>query len=143
MIRRLLKKKYKLSNFRPKEMLANMKWEFHKADADCNPSVPHGHSLEGNYKLSIWDGTVYKIEAGKLSECGKAKKKEMRVLQKDPKFREFVLESRKWYMENYPLIQLPPLKDEKSTISNTSRKCSFGKKVPEKIYLNIEVSFYR
>lgn len=123
-------------------MLANMKWEFHKADADCNPSVPHGHSLEGKYKLSIWDGTVYKIESGKLIECGKAKRKEMKALQKNAKFRDFVLESRKWYMENYPLIQLSPLKDEKSIIGITSRRGSFSKSVPETLYLNIEVSLY-
>lgn len=71
------------------------------------PSVPHGHSSDGKYKLSIWDGTVYKVENGKLIKCCRAKKGEMKALQKDIKFREFVLESRRWYQGNYPYIQLP------------------------------------
>lgn len=43
----------------PNIQIRNMLWDFHLYDVDPKPSVPHGHSLEGNFRLSIWDGKVY------------------------------------------------------------------------------------
>lgn len=61
---------------RPKLPIKNMYWEFHKNDDDYWPSVPHGHSLDGNYKLEIWSGNIYNLHTGKLEY--KAKQKEMK-----------------------------------------------------------------
>lgn len=52
--------KDRITMLRPKLPIKNMYWEFHKNDDDYWPSVPHGHSLDGNYKLEIWSGNIYK-----------------------------------------------------------------------------------
>ena len=37
------------------------KWEFHKGDADPNPSVPHGHKInDSNIKLDVYLGFIFK-----------------------------------------------------------------------------------
>lgn len=96
--------------YRPAYKILKMLWVFHKGDADCNPSVPHGHSVEGNYRLSLWDGTVYKKHAGKLKLAGTAKPKEMLALFTDSKFQQFVNETRNHYESNNPSCQpLRPL----------------------------------
>ena len=61
---------------RPKLPIKNMYWEFHKNDDDYWPSVPHGHSLDGNYKLEIWSGNIYNLHTGKLEYKAKQKRNE-------------------------------------------------------------------
>ncbi|WP_026658211.1 hypothetical protein [Butyrivibrio sp. AC2005] len=104
------KKKYGRFAFRPQYKIANMMWNFHKYDDDDKPSVPHGHSLDGKYKLSIWDGTVYEIKDKKLIKVGTAKKADMKSLNKDKKFTTFVKEEREWYGQEHPYKPLPSLK---------------------------------
>jgi len=104
-----LRKEVEIFNYRPKEKIFNIKWEFHKTDADDKPCVPHGHSLDGQYKLSIWDGSVYKINGGQLVRKGKADKSEMIKLVSNPEFLKFVNEARDWYQNEYPYKPLKPL----------------------------------
>lgn len=54
--------KDRITMLRPKLPIKNMYWEFHKNDDDYWPSVPHGHSLDGNYKLEIWSGNAKCLE---------------------------------------------------------------------------------
>lgn len=86
--------------YRPKYTLFKMKWDFHKTDDDCNPSVPHGHSVDGRYKMSIWDGKVYDVRTRKL--CGSITRKEIENLHNDAVFMKFVDESREWYKSTHP-----------------------------------------
>ena len=89
-------------------------WEFHKGDADFNPSIPHGHSLEGKsldgkYKLELWSGRIYSQSTGEL--IGLAKPKDMLRLYHSDGFQDFVNECRAEYTKNNPYMQLPPLTD--------------------------------
>jgi len=84
-----------------------MYWDFHKGDADYNPTVPHGHSLDGKYKLELWSGRIYEISSGKM--YGISRSKEMRALYVFPGFREFVEECREEYRKMHPTINLQPL----------------------------------
>ena len=52
----------------PKINVYGMKWRFYKTDDDDHPSVPHGHSLDGNYKLQLWSGNIFNVQNGKISE---------------------------------------------------------------------------
>lgn len=92
---------------RPGVSIKGMYWEFHKGDNDYNPSVPHGHSLNGLYKLQLWSGNIYEIRSGKLKY--KAKKKDMNALYNYPGFLDFVEECRKEYTVRNPAIVLPEL----------------------------------
>lgn len=92
---------------RPRIQVKKMYWDFHKGDADYNPSVPHGHSLDGKYKLELWSGRIYEISSGKI--YGVSKPKEMRALYDLPGFREFVEECREEYRKMHPTMKLKPL----------------------------------
>lgn len=46
---KIRKRRQKIEMLRPKSKVKKMYWEFHKGDADINPSVPHGHSLNSVY----------------------------------------------------------------------------------------------
>lgn len=87
--------------YRPKEKIYNILWTFHQNDVDDRPSVPHGHSQDNKYRLSIWDGKVYRKQSGKLILEGRAKKSDINKLYNDPKFNDFVLKSREWYKEKH------------------------------------------
>ena len=93
--------------FRPREEICKMRWTFHQTDDDMNPSVPHGHSDNNLYRLSIWDGKVYRKQSGKLVHVGQAKKKEMIALYRTGQFQVFVNKARDWYKENHTFC--PPL----------------------------------
>ena len=101
-------------NLRPRVQVNKIYWEFHKGDADFNPSVPHGHSLEGKsldgkYKLELWSGKIYYQSTSEL--IGIAKPKDMLRLYHSDCFQDFVIECRAEYAENNPHMQLPPLTD--------------------------------
>ena len=101
-------------NLRPRVLVNKIYWEFHKGDADYNPSVPHGHSLngkslDGKYKLELWSGKIYSQSTGEL--IGIAKAKDMLRLYQSDGFQNFVNECRVEYAKNYPHMQLPPLTD--------------------------------
>lgn len=101
------------TRYRPNFKIFKMNWDFHKFDDDPSPSVPHGHSIDNKYRLSIWDGEVYEKKDGKLNRVGKAKKKDLEDLRKDIKFQAFVLEARDWYEKNHRFC--PPLSDNRQT----------------------------
>ena len=104
-----IKSKYRRWMLIPRVKVKKMYWEFHKGDADYNPSVPHGHSKDGKYKLELWSGKIY--EDNRL--VGYAKKKEMDALKKVKGFLEFVDECRQIYQERHPTITLKPLEQAK------------------------------
>ena len=103
---------------RPNISIKKMYWEFHKGDNDNFPSVPHGHSIDGKYKLEIWSGKIYNVQSGKLEYI--AKKKDMKALQQYPGFMEFVKECRKEYRERNHAICLPEL------MATRRRSCYYG-----------------
>lgn len=100
----------RFTNLRPKMNIYSQKWIFHKCDEDPNPSVPHGHSEDGKYKLSLWDGKIYSVQTGKM--VGNASKSEMRALYADRAMKQFVAESRAWYENTHPFCpDLFPLRE--------------------------------
>jgi hypothetical protein len=79
-------------------------WVFTKADPDPYPSTPHGHWEHQNNtwpKLDPYQGRVF---AKKHQEdVGRQlRKKEMRELWGDPRFRDFCRGHILWYMEQFP-----------------------------------------
>lgn len=94
--------------YRPKEQIFNCMWEFHSYDDDPSPSVPHGHSLDGKLKLSIWDGAVYDVRSKK--KVGQASKKEIRRLKSNDKFKAFVKKEREWYINEHGFV--PGISDQ-------------------------------
>ena len=104
--------KFKMQRFhhqmlRPRLKVKKMYWEFHKGDADFNPTVPHGHSLDGKYKLELWSGKIYEVSTGKL--CAMAKGKEMKTLYDLRGFVSFVEECRSEYERTHPDFIIPQL----------------------------------
>lgn len=99
----MAKRRIKITNYKPKYSVYDVKWIFHKTDEDPEPTIPHGH---GEYKgeplkLSLWDGEVLKLSGKKWIHKGWASKKDMAVLYSDPIMAAFVDEARKWYIENH------------------------------------------
>lgn len=93
-------------SYSPIEKVFNMRWDFHKYDRDGFPSVPHGHSFDGKYKISLWDGSIYDRTTGK--KVGNAKKKDLNKWQKNKIFMEFYYGAREWYMSEYPDRKIIP-----------------------------------
>lgn len=107
-----------ITKFRPKSKIYKQYWEFRKTDADFLPSVPHGHSLDGKYKLSLWDGKIYK----KKQFVGQASVNEMRMLYNDREMRKFVYEARKAYKEIHSFCPvLNPLRTSNKTSYHTRK----------------------
>lgn len=130
-------------SYRPKDKIYKILWEFHKGDDDPSPSVPHGHSLDRKYKLSIWDGSVYKVSDGE--RIGVASKRELLNLYKDKRFQQFVFETREWYTENHPFCPpLAPLNNavaaQRATIFKVYRK---NQDTPQKFVCEISVKIKR
>ena len=92
---------------RPKTKVHGMLWTFHKTDDDNWPSVPHGHSIDGKYKLELWSGNIYEISTRQL--VFRARKKDMKNLIAYPGFLEFVKECRKEYKHRNPITPMPEL----------------------------------
>lgn len=59
--------------------LRNMKWIFHKTDADSWPSPFHGHDYERNLKIDAITGKLYDVSTRKI--IGKLKKNKLADLQ--------------------------------------------------------------
>ena len=127
----LRKRRQKFEMLRPKKKIKKMYWEFHKGDADINPSVPHGHSLDGKYKLELWSGAIYEVSTGKL--WGTVKAKEMSALYRLPGFREFVRECRDEYVKQHPGMILLPLSANSGFIATMRIETHYGLKKTKKI----------
>lgn len=91
----------------PRTKVKKLYWEFHKGDADYRPSVPHGHSLDGKYKLELWSGEIYDCRTGK--KVMQAKEKDMLALSRENGFADFVNECRAEYLKLHPGVSLQPL----------------------------------
>lgn len=102
-----ISKKARIWCLRPKVQIKQIYWEFHKGDADFNPSMPHGHSLDGKYKLELWSGNIYEVSTKELKWI--AKPKDMQHLYSHEGFQKFVKECRDEYCKNHPGFRLPPL----------------------------------
>jgi hypothetical protein len=79
-------------------------WVFTKSDPDPYPSTPHGHWLDSNAKwpkLNPYTGRVFK---GKHQEdvSARLKRKQMKKLWNDSKFRDFCRSYILWYVEAFP-----------------------------------------
>ena len=85
------------------------RWAFTKNDADCYPSVPHGHLNEKTNawpKLNPYTGQAF---SKKDSEdmYYRLKKQEMIILWNDDKFRLHALETIAWYSTINPCYRFP------------------------------------
>lgn len=122
------------------EKIYKMDWTFHKSDDDPNPSVPHGHSSDNHYRLSIWDGKVYKKQSGKLEYVGRAKRKELQALYKIAAFQTFIVKSREWYKENHPMCPpLSPFSGQRVTMRRYSMRNNRTMEVPETISVTLSI----
>ncbi|RAS91804.1 hypothetical protein A3863_04820 [Priestia endophytica] len=83
--------------YRPKYQLRRMKWTFHAYDDDPFPSIPHGHSLDGNvaYKLEVYDGDIY---SDGVVHC-RLRKSDYERLWNDEKFKELVEKAKKYHAD--------------------------------------------
>ena len=104
---RIMKKSINVTMLTPGINVGGMKWRFYKADDDDHPSVPHGHSLDGNYKLQLWSGNIFNVHNGKIEF--KAKRRDMKKLYYLPGFQACVSECRDEYVKRNPSIVLPTL----------------------------------
>ncbi|WP_041852928.1 hypothetical protein [Vibrio antiquarius] len=87
-------------------LLALKKWMFTIGDADCFPSVPHGHLNNKNGKTKLNPYTGYIINKDK-KEIDRLTKAEMYVLWSDPKFRNHCREQINWYTGFAPEYLFP------------------------------------
>lgn len=82
-------------------MLYGVHWIMHEHDADINdPSCPHCHAKEKNWKLNIYTGEIFDYTNGK-TYIGKISKKEMKKLWNQKGFINLVARERKWYEDTY------------------------------------------
>lgn len=66
-------------------------WEFYDNDADPHPSVPHGHGIQKTQlRLDPYTRAILEKQKG-LREIGREKKKYIRQLWNDQKFRDYAL----------------------------------------------------
>lgn len=102
-------------------------WIMHEHDADINnPSCPHCHAKEKNWKLDIYTGEIYDYSQGKRF-IGCLSGREMKILWASKGFYDLVLREREWYDKNchkqnpqrFP--ELPPIP------SFVSRKISINR----------------
>jgi len=78
------------------------KWNFHQADRDFFPSIPHGHlATDNKIKLDSYRGHTYDTSANnKLLK--REKKSYIARLWSDPKFQVFALKQIEFFMYEYP-----------------------------------------
>jgi hypothetical protein len=75
------------------------KWNFHKADDDYFPSIPHGHAIVNDkIKLDAYRGYIYKNG----TESDREKRQFIIDLWNDNKFREAARETICYYMKKFP-----------------------------------------
>ena len=72
----------------------------HKTDKDPFPSVPHMHATSVPLKLNIYTGEIYDSTNHKLVSI--AKKKELKKLWLDEKFKSAVQDARETYRADNP-----------------------------------------
>jgi hypothetical protein len=74
-------------------------WEFHQADDDFSPSIPHGH-WNGNHqpKLDPYLGWVYKNS----EQIRRVRRKDIIALWNEPDFRELARIAIEYYISHYP-----------------------------------------
>lgn len=118
---------------RPKVLIKKMYWEFHKGDDDFNPSVPHGHSLDGKYKLELWSGIIYEVLTGK--SYGVARSKDMQRLFTYDGFQEFVEKCRSEYAERHPGFVLPDLTPNKGFSTEAHRALGHHRRLKAKRFI--------
>lgn len=77
-------------------------WEFHKGDADPNPSVPHGHhvSVQGR-KLDAYTGIVF----DNARRTGRVGRRVIALLWSDDRFRQFAREVLMHFVNTNPHYQ--------------------------------------
>lgn len=81
--------------------LHKVHWIMHEHDADINdPSCPHCHAKEKNWKLDIYTGRIYDYSQGK-KYIGCLTSREMNQLWASKGFYNLVMRERKWYYECY------------------------------------------
>jgi len=85
------------SAYTPQYRLERIKWRFHPHDDDPFPSIPHGHSLDGDaaYKLQVYKGEIYKDRNVKA----KLRKKEYDRLWADEKFLQLIETAKKYHAD--------------------------------------------
>lgn len=83
--------------YTPQYRLERIKWRFHPHDDDPFPSIPHGHSLDGDaaYKLQVYKGEIYKDRNVKA----KLRKKEYDRLWADKKFLQLIETAKKYHAD--------------------------------------------
>lgn len=91
--------------YKSKININNKKWELHIADKDPFPSIPHMHALNAPLKLNIYTGEIYDTRTKKIITT--AKKKELKELWEDEKFKQAVIEARRVYLGEHPKVKLP------------------------------------
>ena len=105
-------------------VLHGVHWYMHEHDKDINdPSCPHCHAKEKNWKLDIYTGAIYDYTNGKL-RIGKLSKSEMKKLWKTKGFCELVLKERLWYEtthhsdnpKRYPALPVIPFAQKRGKI---------------------------
>lgn len=117
----------------PKINVGGMQWEFHKLDDDYWPSVPHGHSMDGKYKLELWNGNIYNVNTREI--VNHADKKALKALRNYSGFMDFVDKCREEYKQRNPSInikELSPIRqkdiidliDEHSSDKKCKKKCA-------------------
>ncbi|TDR04459.1 hypothetical protein [Paraburkholderia silvatlantica] len=75
------------------------KWDFHKGDADPDPSVPHGHHTQDDRrKLHAYRGFIY----FQGEPDGRESREAIIRLWNDAKFREFAFEAIKHFVNERP-----------------------------------------
>lgn len=90
--------------YSPRQKIYGCFWKFTLGDPDDIPSVPHAHSLDGKYKLDVWNGKVYNSGNERWKEVGTLKKKELAKLYSDSDFKQFAQKHIEWYRSEYPQI---------------------------------------
>lgn len=85
------------------ELIALNCWYFTGSDPDSCPSIPHGHYSSATRqwpKLNPYTGRVF---SNKHQEdtSRRLRKKEMRILWRDEKFRDYCRKHILWYMQEY------------------------------------------
>ncbi|MBR0156246.1 MAG: hypothetical protein IJM20_01840 [Clostridia bacterium] len=99
-IRRLVCDSGKRVNYVTNFQIHRQIWDLNMYDDDNWPSVPHGHSLDGKYKLNVWTGEIFEITTKK--RVGHARKKELNVLYSNNEFIKFARSAIQYHKEHFP-----------------------------------------
>ena len=99
-----------MSAYKTPIKLKKMYWYDELADADMfTSSCPHLNSVDGKYKLNVYDGTLYDIRLKKTIRNKRVNDEELKKLWGDAGFLQFATKMRELYFEKYPHSQLPQI----------------------------------